>query len=402
MKYISVCSGIEAATAAWHELGWTPAWFSEIEPFPSAVLQHHYPEVPNLGDMTKFMEWPDESIELLVGGTPCQSFSVAGLRKGLDDPRGNLALTYIAIAAKYRPKWVVWENVLGVFSATSHGAPDPCAPPPPLDLELDGQEMESEDDYRAEELHAFLCFLAGLSEIGYGVAYRVFDAQYSGVPQRRRRVFVVGCLGDWAGAAAVLSERHSLQGHSAPRREKGEAAPTIPARSSAGGGLGTDFDCDGGLIAGTLTTGMGRRRGCGIEPGLMVVQPFETANCLTSRMAKGMNSTVDEGQTPIVVHGTQDPNISDQAHTLGRNAGQENVLVIPINDKATRHQGLSGQGAGNGLGVGEAGDPLPTLTAGDKHAIFQPTLGVRRLLPIECDRLQGFSDNYTQIPWRGK
>ena len=110
MKYLSLCSGIEAASTAWHSLGWQPVAFSEIEPFPSAVLAHHYPDTPNWGDMTKFKEWPDADVDVLVGGTPCQSFSVAGLRKGLADPRGNLMLTYLAIAAKYQPQWLVWEK----------------------------------------------------------------------------------------------------------------------------------------------------------------------------------------------------------------------------------------------------------------------------------------------------
>ena len=202
MKYLSVCSGIEAATVAWHELGWEPWAFSEIEPFPAAVLAHHYPNVPNLGDMTKFKEWPDATIDVLVGGTPCQSFSVAGLRKGLDDPRGNLMLTYLAIAAKYRPKWLVWENVPGVLS--SNGGLD------------------------------FASLLRGMGECGYGVAYRVLDAQYFGVAQRRRRVFVVGCLGDWRSAAAVLFEQASLSGHPAPRRKTGENAPATVAPSLTG------------------------------------------------------------------------------------------------------------------------------------------------------------------------
>ena len=230
MKYLSVCSGIEAATCAWHQLGFDPFAFSEIEKFPSQVLAHHYPSVPNLGDMTKFEEWQDATIDLLVGGTPCQSFSVAGLRKGLADPRGNLMLTYGAIARRYRPKWLVWENVPGVLS--SNGGRD------------------------------FGTFLGMLGQLGYGFAYRVLDAQYLGVAQRRRRVFVVGCLGDWRGAAAVLFERHSLQGNPAPIREAREVAPTIPSRSSAGGGLGTDFDCDGGLIPALsqcITTGTGQR-----------------------------------------------------------------------------------------------------------------------------------------------
>ena len=184
MRFLSVCSGIEAASSAWKPLGWRPVAFSEIEPFPCAVLSHHYPDVPNYGDMTNFKDWPDHAIDLLCGGTPCQSFSVAGLRKGLDDPRGNLMLTFGAIAAKYRPKWLVWENVPGVLS--SNGGRD------------------------------FGTFLGMLGQLGYGFAYRVLDAQYFGVAQRRRRVFVVGCLGDWRSAAAVLFERHSLQGHPAP------------------------------------------------------------------------------------------------------------------------------------------------------------------------------------------
>jgi len=222
MKYLSVCSGIEAATVAWHPLGWTPVAFSEIEPFPSSVLAHHYPSVPNLGDMTKFKDWNIDAIDLLVGGTPCQSFSVAGLRKGLDDPRGNLMLTFGAIAAKYRPKWLVWENVPGVLS--SNGGRD------------------------------FGAFLGMLGELWYGFAYRVLDAQYFGVPQRRRRVFVVGCLGDWRSAAAVLFERHSVSGHPAPRRQAGQRPTgTLSARTEGGGGLGTDFELGGGLqVAGTM------------------------------------------------------------------------------------------------------------------------------------------------------
>ena len=178
MRYLSVCSGIEAATVAWHDLGWKPVGFSEIEPFPSAVLAHHYPAVTNFGDMTKYKEWNIEHPDILVGGTPCQSFSVAGLRKGLDDPRGNLALTYCGILDHFRPTWFVWENVPGVLSSSG------------------GRDFGS--------------FLGAVAELGYGFAYRVLDAQFFGVAQRRRRVFVVGYLGDWRPPAAVLFERESL------------------------------------------------------------------------------------------------------------------------------------------------------------------------------------------------
>ena len=216
-RYGSVCSGIEAATVAWEPLGWRPSFFSEIDKFPRAVLAAHYPKVPLHGDFTTIQAGEYDPIDLLVGGTPCQSFSVAGLRGGLADDRGNLALEYLRLAQRLRPKWLVWENVPGVLSSAG------------------GRDFGS--------------ILGGLVELGYGFAYRVLDAQFFGVPQRRRRVFVVGYLGDWRRAAAVLFERHSLQGHSPPRREAGQrAAPTISARTEGGGGLGTDFDFDGGLI----------------------------------------------------------------------------------------------------------------------------------------------------------
>ncbi|WP_404833395.1 DNA cytosine methyltransferase [Alcaligenes nematophilus] len=200
MRFLSVCSGIEAASVAWNPLGWKAVAFSEIEPFPCAVLAHHYPDTPNWGDMTKFQEWPNEPIDLLCGGTPCQSFSVAGLRKGLDDPRGNLMLTFGAIAAKYRPKWLVWENVPGVLS--SNGGRD------------------------------FGTFLGMLGQLGYGFAYRIHNAEYFGVPQRRRRVFVIGCLGDWRSAAAVLFEQESFKGDSSARWGPRTVHPCLTAKGA--------------------------------------------------------------------------------------------------------------------------------------------------------------------------
>lgn len=244
MHFLSVCSGIEAASVAWRPLGWQAIAFSEIEPFPSAVLAHHYPDTPNWGDMTRYKEWPDANVDLLCGGTPCQSFSVAGLRKGLDDPRGNLMLTFGAIAGRYRPRWLVWENVPGVLS--SNGGRD------------------------------FGAFLGMLGQLGYGFAYRVLDAQFFGVPQRRRRVFVVGCLGDWRSAAAVLFERHSLSGHPAPRRKTRQSvAGTLAGGARTRGGFSYDdvpqvgIDYTNGLIqgdiAGTLDAGQDRgNRGQGV------------------------------------------------------------------------------------------------------------------------------------------
>lgn len=172
MKYLSVCSGIEAATVAWHGLGWEPVAFAEIEAFPAAVLAHHYPQTPNLGDMRSITKESVDAADILVGGTPCQSFSPAGLRKGLEDPRGNLALKFVQIAAAIRPRWVVWENVPGVLRTNG------------------GRDFGS--------------ILGALVELGYGVAYRILDACHFGVPQRRRRVFLVGCAGDWDAPVQVL------------------------------------------------------------------------------------------------------------------------------------------------------------------------------------------------------
>ena len=259
-----MCSGIEAATVAWHSLGWDPVAYSEIEPFPSAVLKYRHPAVPNWGDMTQFQEWSDADVNLLVGGTPCQSFSVAGLRKGLDDPRGNLALVYLALADRYRPDWLVWENVPGVLS--SNGGRD------------------------------FGAFVGGLGQLGYGWAYRILDAQYLGVAQRRRRVFVVGCLGGWQRAAAVLFERESMRGTSAPRRADGQ------------------------------------------------------------------------GSTAGVIKGA----------AIGRK---------PEN----------GPQYGDALADGSC----YTLTTGEVHAVCVDQ-EIRHLTPRECERLQGFPDDYTLIPCQGK
>lgn len=177
MRYGSVCSGVEAASVAWEPLGFEPVFFSEIEPFPSAVLAHHWPSVPNHGDMTQFEEWNYEqgSIDILVGGTPCQSFSVAGLRGGIADSRGNLALTYCRMVDRLRPRWFAWENVPGVLS--SGGGRD------------------------------FGSILGAMAQLGYSCAWRVLDAQNFGVAQRRRRVFLVGCSsGDWRDPASILFE----------------------------------------------------------------------------------------------------------------------------------------------------------------------------------------------------
>jgi len=342
VRYIDVCSGISAPTAAWKPLGWQALCYAEIEAAPRAVLAHHYPDVPLVGDFTQIKGNEYGPVDLLVGGTPCQSFSIAGLRGGLDDERGNLALEYLRLADRARPRWLVWENVPGVLS--SGGGRD------------------------------FGAILGGLAELGYGFAYRVLDAQHFGVPQRRRRVFVVGYLGDWRRAAAVLFERHGLSGHSAPRREKGQNAPTIPSRSTGGGGLGTDFDCDGGLIAHTL-------RGEG----------FDASEDGTGRGTPLVPVAFDPTQITSATN-RSNTRPGDTCYTLAKGAHAPAIAFSEI--AACR---LSATGAG-------------FLTGNEQMSIEQNVAGVstpsglkvRRLTPRECERLQGFPDDFTLVPYRGR
>jgi DNA (cytosine-5)-methyltransferase 1 len=407
VRFASVCSGIEAASVAWSPLGWKPVFFSEIDKFPCAVLAHHYRDVPNLGDMTGFKDWPDADFDVLVGGTPCQSFSVAGLRKGLADPRGNLALVYLAIAARYRPRWLVWENVPGVLS--SEGGRD------------------------------FGSFLGGLGELGYGWTYRVLDAQYvrvdgleRAVPQRRRRVFVVGCLGDWRRAAAVLFEPESMSGHPSPRREARETttrpasygispdcldrtgeptsglaadrsglgvaeevsyslrakrpsgvahaiAPIIAARTRAGGGLGTDFDCDGGLIA------FDARQSDVIQYGNKTGQLDTDGRTVAFAIQeRAVCENPDAGPDGV---GVRD---DGAAYTLeARTVPQAVAFAQNSRDEL----GESDVMQSLKVGGGKPGQSYPAIRQG---------WAVRRLTPLECERLMGFPDGYTAIPYRGK
>jgi len=339
MRYGSVCSGIEAATAAWHSLGWQPAWFSEIEAFPSAVLKHHYPTVPNYGDMTKFEEWPDEPISLLVGGTPCQSFSVAGLRRGLADPRGNLMLTYLAIAQRHRPRWLVWENVPGVLS--SNGGRD------------------------------FGTFLGALGELGYGFAYRVLDAQWFGVAQRRRRVFVVGYLGDWRRAAEVLFESESVCRNPAPSREtRQDAAKCL----TAGVEKRYDFETETLPVAFSRNDD-GRDAAENITPTMRVAG--RAGGTLGVAQPIGFGAQMSVPQTDV--------DLMQTLQAKNPMAVAQPVAFDPYN------QAISEVTHTLRRGSGPSHDAIPqTLSA----------MQVRRLTPVECERLQGFPDNYTNIPWR--
>lgn len=399
MRYGSVCSGVEAASVAWEPLGWEPVFFSEIEPFPSAVLAHHWPDVPNHGDMTQFEEWGYErgTVDVLVGGTPCQSFSIAGLRGGLSDERGNLALTYCRMVDRLRPRWFVWENVPGVLS--SNGGRD------------------------------FSSIISAMAQLGYSVCWRVLDAQNFGVPQRRRRVFLVGhSSGDWRYPAKVLFESKSGTRDFEARRKT--------RKENTGGSI----ECFAGNvksdIAATLQTTMhDYSRADGFNTVVYESHPSDSRTkemgdaCSTVRARWGTGGgntplvlhanhvapTITSSGPPysrtgnqhsevdaLVVHGTQDPIVSDKAMPIQLNCGQENVVCI--HDKATRFKGggdtRKNDGSGNGLGITEGG-PMYTLTSADRHSVYSQSK-VRRLTPMEAERLQGFPDGHTDIGWKDK
>jgi len=366
MKFLSVCSGIEAASVAWTPLGWSAVAFSEIEKFPCAVLKHHYPEVPNWGDLTTFKDWPDAAPDVLVGGTPCQSFSVAGLRAGLDDPRGNLALTYLAVADRYRPRWVVWENVPGVLSSS------------------DGRDVGA--------------FLGALGALGYGWAYRILDAQYFGLAQRRRRVFVVGYLGDWRRAAAVLFERESLSGHPAPRREAGQDVTYRTAPSLTGSGRGTsragesrEQDC----VVPILSASTGDISHC-LNAGGMGRIDYETETLIAhSLRADGFDASEDgTGRgTPLVAFDARQSDVLHYGDMSGPLDTDGHTIAVAFTEN---HDGDVWEGdvmQPLNRGGGKPGMSYPAIRSG---------MQVRRLTPRECERLQGFPDDYTLIPYRGK
>jgi DNA (cytosine-5)-methyltransferase 1 len=307
----SFCSGIEAASVAWEPLGWRCAFASEVEPFACAVLRHRFPELVNRGDVTRWKSWPATACDVLVGGTPCQSFSVAGLRAGLGDPRGNITLTYLAFADAARPRWLVWENVAGV-------------------LQVDGGRT-------------FGAVLALLGQCGYGFAYRIFNAEYFGVPQRRRRLFVVAHLGSWQRAAAVLLERSSLCGHPAPGTEAG---PDIAADAGGGVGAGRE-ECSPDGVSGPVSRKWSKHRG---------------------------GPSGDECQNLIAFNPVQ----ITSTHNRARASPGEAVPALNAEQRAPALVDLAG---------GRAQDGVPR---------------VRRLTPRECERLQGFPDDFTLVPYRGK
>lgn len=428
MKFLSLCSGIEAASVALGILGWQALAFSEVAPFPCAVLAHLYPNVPNLGDMTRWEEWPEEllaEVDALLGGTPCQAFSLAGEGESLDDPRGQLTLCYARILnrideirARYgRPPVIfLWENVPGVLSTKDN---------------------------------AFGCFLGLLAgedlpltppggkwtDAGYvrgparAIAWRSLDAQYFDLAQRRERVFAVGSARAGFRPESVLFESEGMRRDSPPRRESREGiAPTLSARPSGGGGLGTDFDLDGGLVQAAISPTVSAKwaKGSGGPSGdecqNLIVPPLTTRPYADNDGREGSLIAFDckaSGQNGFGV-GEVSPTLRSMGHANShQNAGgQVAVCTFNLRGRDACHPLAAAAHAPAVAFSGRNRGAEPSVNRPERppHAMEEKTgaletvkpwnvaVGstVRRLTPRECERLQGFPDDYTRIPgWNG-
>jgi DNA (cytosine-5)-methyltransferase 1 len=432
LRYLSVCSGIEAASVAWHPLGWCAIALSEIEAFPSAVLAHHYPTVPNLGDFTKIDSRNLGRVDVLCGGTPCQAFSVAGARQSLADDRGNLTLEFVRLAhelAAYNGlRNVVWENVPGVLSTVDNafgcflaglvgadGAFVPTGRKP-----VDGVSTRWWRWSEKEEAHAVAWPSKGMVAGPEGrAAWRVLDAQFFGLAQRRERVIVVADFGGGADPAAVLFERAGVHGNTASGRKAGQGvAGTIAGGARGSGGYSTD---DVPLTAGALRTGGGGADDNDAKDGRLVAYAPDIARCVATREG----SSQDFESTTMIAVGVT----GDVAHTLtteGADASEDGTgrgtPIVAFNPRATGANVYGGKtgaldsslpgpaiaqtvalrgregGATAELGGGVATALRASKGGGDKPHVL--TSAVRRLTPRECERLQGFPDDYTRIPMR--
>lgn len=409
MKYGSVCSGIEAASKAWEPLGWKPAWFSEIEPFPSAVLAHHWPEVTNLGDMTKIADavraGDVEAPDVLVGGTPCQAFSIAGLREGLSDDRGQLTLSYVelanAIDAKRRERGepeaiIVWENVPGVLSSKDNA----------FGCFLAGLAGESSELQPAGGKWTHAGCVSGPERV---IAWRVLDAQFFGVAQRRRRVFVVASARRGFDPAAVLFELDSMRRDSAPRREsQPEIARNAGERSKVGSHWDNPANPHPTLNQSNNIGGIGAsnqelfsQRGSGI---ISMAHGQAGAEIKTDNSAPTLTCN---HEAPIMAYGFKGGQgakaggigfAEEQSPTLtSANSGTNLAPTICI-----QHASIGRHDAAGPQGKGYQEDVAFTQDSRSSADVVQYGMQVRRLTPIECERLQGFPDNHTLIGWRGK
>ena len=340
MKYVSLFSGIEAASVAWEPLGWEPLLFSEIDEFPSAVLRHRYPNVPNLGDITK-IDWKKVKrqygpFDLVVGGSPCQSFSVAGTRTGLQGASG-LMWEYVRCVREVKPDWLLWENVPGALSS-SHG-----------------------EDFR--------CLLEALDALGYGLAWRVLDAQFFGVAQRRERLFLVGRLGDVEGPCKVLFEPESLRWDTPSSREKRQEL----AARAGGGAEAAGFKYHQGSGAGNI----------GYEPEQSPTLTADYHNPAVLCIPENAINRPTGGTNGPMVYGKGEPSPTLRASKDVPAANQRGEL---------RLQG----------GDGDACGAVPASQSGKQVQGVSDGYVVRRLTPRECERLMGFPDDWTKVPYRGK
>lgn len=436
--FISMFSGIEAASVAFNPLGWRAICFAEIEKFPAAVLAHHYPHTPNVGDMSKH-DWSQYhgKVDIVCGGPPCQAFSVAGLRESLNDDRGNLSIVYMKALHAIKPRNAIIENVPGWLSVSDN---------------------------------AFGCFLAGLvgadsplvSTYKRGrwpnagmvagpkgrAAWAIKDAQFFGLAQRRKRVIVVADFGNGADPATVLFEPESVRRDSPPSRETGQGvAGTISARTKGGGGLGTDFDLDGGLVHAIQERAVSENlengpQGKGFQPDIAytlearnkvqaVAYAPEIARCDATREGSSqdyesttMVAVFDPNQitsrtnrsnpTPELCHtlpAVSTPPICFSAKDYGADASNDLAPTLRAGGHTGSHANAGVMPAiafhQNQLGEVRTSEVVGTLNtnanaSGRSTAMALVTSAVRRLTPRECERLQGFPDDYTRIPWRGK
>ena len=467
MRYLSICSGIEAASVAWGPLGWQALGLSEIEPFPRAVLTHHYPDVPLHGDFTELRHQPSIlDADALVGGTPCQAFSVAGLRNSLADDRGNLSLEFVRLAdaiddirsaAGRDPAIIVWENVPGVLSVKDNafgcflaalaGDASPYVPP------------------RGKWTNAGV--VAGPART---VAWIVKDAQYFGVAQRRRRVFVVASARAGFDPAAVLFECEGMRRDTPPRREAGQGTThaTAPCLTSSGRGVERTGDTRGQDPVVAVAFGGNNTAGA-IDVATAVNAhggphgrlDFESETFVAAYRTTGNDGVYETGEIVHALTTNTDPNshvigfsskdhgadaTEDLSPTLRAmphhgshaNGGGQMAVAVPLQEVGKR-TGVSTDDPRAGIGIGQDGDPMFTLQAGAQHGVAMAvslrgreggataelgdevqnclrasqgggdkphvltSMAVRRLTPVECSRLQGFPDDYLlSVTWRGK
>ena len=385
IRYVSLFSGIEAASVAWAPLGWQPVAFSEIEPFPKAVLAAHYPQVPDLGDITK-ISWEDHddcrTADLLVGGSPCQSFSIAGDRSGLRGASG-LMWEYVRAVQAIRPHWIIWENVPGSLSSSGG------------------------EDYQ--------CLLQALDELGYTLAWRVLDAQFFGVAQRRRRVYLVGSLGT-DSAAEVLFEPESLRWDHQSSKEKRQALTEKTAGSVGSANAGSDcltpWDTQSRRIyqADSIWPTLDAREQNGTD-GKAVALDYHPQD---SRIKYADQNVVQTLSARMGTGGNNVPLVQDMV-LCATDSGANAAVAENLAPTLTAHEGKSASyvhmpatlqiragKAGGGKGALLQEDMSATLTVAQTQTLFPGDGTVRRLTPVECERLQGFPDGWTDVPYRGK